>query len=204
MKIQNVKIVLPALLLTCLAGAAQTSSKLPLQITTLDGKTYRGVAEQAVAVYPDGIVVRYQPEAGGQPVPGSIACAKLKFINLPDEVQKLYPHDPKAAADYETQRAQATSQWLQARATEEQGLIRYRNLAELHRCLAGDADASYSVAMDGNGRVSAQGYARPVPAQTITSVSIPSTITLPPQSPLFNWPQYVPVQTGPATVVVTK
>ena len=134
----------------------------------------------------------------------STASAKLKFSNLPDEVQKLYPHDPKAAADYEAQQAQATSQWLHARAAEEQGIIRYRNLAELHRSLAGDADASYSVAMDSNGRVSAQGYARPVPSQTITSVSIPSTITLPPQNPLFNWPQYVPVQTGPGTVVITK
>ena len=137
-------------------------------------------------------------------MPGGIANAKLRFRNLPDEVQKLYPHDSKAAADYETQQAQATGQWLQARATEEQGMIRYRNLAELHRCLAGDADASYSVAMDSNGRVSAQGYARPVPAQTITSVSIPSAINLPPQNPLFNWPQYVPVPSGPATVVLTK
>ena len=204
MKIQNLKIVLPALLLTCLAGAAQTSSRLPSQITTLDGKTYHGVAEQAVAVYPDGIVVNYQPDAGGQPVPGGIACAKLKFSKLPDEVQKLYPHDPKAASDYETQQAQAAAQWLQARATEEQGIIRYRNLAELHRCLAGDADASYSVAMDSKGRVSAQGYARPVPAQTITSVSIPSTFNLPAQNPLFNWPQYVPVQTSPGTVILTK
>jgi hypothetical protein len=204
MKIQHVKIVLPALVLTCLAVSAQTTIKLPSQITTLEGKTYHGVAEQAVAVYPDGIVIDYRPEAGGQLVPGGIANAKLRFRNLPDEVQKLYPHDPKAAADYETQQAQATGQWLQARATEEQGMIRYRNLAELHRCLAGDADASYSVAMDSNGKVSAQGYARPVPAQTITSVSIPSAINLPPQNPLFNWPQYVPVPSGPATVVLTK
>jgi hypothetical protein len=196
--------VLPALLLTCLAAAAQTSSKLPSQITTLDGKIYHGVAEQAVAVYPDGIVVNYQPEAGGQPVSGGLACAKLKFSNLPDEVQRLYPHDAKAAEDYEAQQAQSTSQWLQARAADEQQIMRYRDLAEWNRCLAGDADASYSVALDSNGRVSAQGYARPVPAQTITSVSIPSTINLPPQNPLFNWPQYVPVPTGSGTVVVTK
>ena len=55
MKIQHVKTVLPALLLTCLAGAAQTTIKLPPQITTLDGKTYHGVAEQAVAVYRTGL-----------------------------------------------------------------------------------------------------------------------------------------------------
>jgi hypothetical protein len=204
MKIENIKIVLPALMITCVAAAAQNSSRLPSQITTLDGKTYHGVAEQAVAVYPDGIVVQYQPESGGQPVPSGVGGVKLKFNNLPDEVQKLYPHDPKAASDYEAQQAQATSQWLQARAAEEQALTRYRNLAELNRSLAGDADASYSVAMDSNGKVSAQGYARPVPAQTITSVSIPSTSTLPPQNPLFNWPQYVPVQSGPGTVVITR
>ena len=204
MKIKDLKMMLPVLLLTSLPATAQTSSKLPQQIMTLDGKTYPGVAGQAVAVYPDGIVVKYQPESDGQPVPGGIAIAKLKFTNLPDEVQKLYPHDPKAAADYEAQQAQATDQWFQARASEEQGITRYRNLAELHRSLAGDADASYSVAIDSNGRVSAQGYVRPVPAQTITTVSIPATINLPPQSPLFNWPQYVPVQTSPGTVVLTK
>jgi len=204
MKIQSIEIVLPALVLTCLVAAAQTTIKLPSRITTLDGRTYRGVAEQAIAVYPDGIVINYEPEAGGQPVPGAIGSAKLRFRNLPDEVRNLYPHDAKAAADYEAQQAQATAQWLQARASEEQAIIRYRHLAELHRCLAGDADASYSVALDGKGRVSAQGYARPVPAQTITSISIPSAVNLPPHNPLFNWPEYVPVQTGPGTVVITK
>ena len=60
MKIQNVKSVLPALFLTCVAAAAQTSSRLPQQITTLDGRTYHGVAEQTDAVYPDGIIVNCQ------------------------------------------------------------------------------------------------------------------------------------------------
>ncbi len=195
---------LSVLLLACVATTAQTNNKLPSQITTRDGKTYQGVAEQPVGVYPDGIVIEYQPAARGQLVPGGLAMAKLKFSNLPDDVEKLYPHDAKAAADYETQQAQAASVWVQAQVTEERAITRYRNLAELNRSLAGDADSSYSVALDSNGKVSAQGYARPVPAQTITTVSIPSTVTLPPQNPLFNWPQYVPVQTSPSTVVITK
>lgn len=204
MKIQNLKIVLPTLWLSCLAAAAQTSSKLPSQITTLDGKTYHGVADQPVAVYPDGIVVKYQPEADGRPVLGGIGRAKLKFSNLPDDLQRMYPHDAKAAAEFETQQAQAMNNWLQTEASDERAIMRYRNLAELNRSLAGDADASYSVALDSNGKVSAQGYARPVPAETITSVSLPSPTSLPPQNPLFNWPQYVPVQTAPATVVVNR
>ena len=204
MKFHRLTMALPGLLFTCMATTAQTTTKLPSQITTLDGKTYQGVAGQAVAVYPDGIVIEYQPTAGGQPVPGGLAVAKLRFRNLADEVQKLYPYDAKAAADYQTQQAQATSLWVQAERTEERAIIRYRNLAELHRCLAGDADASYSVALESNGKVSAQGYARPVPAQTITNVSIPPTVNLPPHNPLFNWPQYVPVETVPGPVVVTK
>ncbi len=150
------------------------------------------------------IVVSYQPEADGQPVPGGIGRAKLKFSNLPDELQRLYPHDAKAAADFEAQQAQATGQWLQAQAADERAIMRYRNLAELNRSLAFDTDSSYSAALDNNGKVSAQGYARPVPAQTITTISLPSTVKLPPQNPLFNWPQYVPVPTGPGTVVITQ
>jgi len=204
MKSYSLTMALPSLLLICMATSAQTNSKLPSQITTLDGRTYQGVAGEAAAVYPDGIVVEYQPTADGQPVSGGVASAKIKFSNLPPDVQKLYPHDAKAAADYEAQQAQATSRWLQAEASEERAIIRYRNLAELNRSLASDADASYSVALDSNGKVSAQGYARPVPAQTITTVSFPSKVSLPPQNPLFNWPQYVPVQTGPSTTVITK
>jgi hypothetical protein len=204
MKLQNLKIVLPTLWLSCLAAAAQTSSKLPAQITTLDGKTYHGVAEQPVAVYPDGVVVNYQPEVNGRPVPGGMGRAKLKFSNLPDDVQNLYPHDAKAAADFETRQAQAMNNWLQTEASDERAITRYRNLAELHRSLAGDADASYSVTLDSSGKVSAQGYVRPVPAETITNVSLPSVTSWPAQNPLFNWPQFVPVQTAPATVVLTR
>ena len=204
MKIQGLKIMLPALLVTCLAAAAQNNTRLPSDITTSDGRSYHGVAPQPVAVYPDGIVVNYQPQAGGQPVPGAIGRAKLKFRNLPEDVQRAYSYDAKAAADYEAQQAQANGQWLQMQGAAELGFIRYRNLAELNRSLADDSDASYSVAVDSAGKVTAQGYARPVPSQVITSVSLPSPTVLPPQNPLFNWPQFVPVQSGANTVVVTK
>jgi hypothetical protein len=202
MKTQSLNIALTALMLSCLAAAAQTSSKLPSQITTLDGKTYQGVAEQAEAVYPDGIVVQYQPEQAGQPIPGAIASAKLEFRNLPENVQKLFPHDAKSAAEFETQQAQATGQMLQAQAAEERAITRYINLAELHRSLAGDADSSYSVAMDGNGKVSAQGYTRPVPAETITNVTIPTFTYIARRNGLVT--DYVPVQNAPSTVVLTK
>jgi hypothetical protein len=192
-------------MLTCLAAAAQTNTKLPANITTLDGRTYHGVAEQAVAVYPDGIVIGYQPEAGGQAVAGGIGTAKLKYRNPPEELQRRYSYDAKAAADCEKQQEQAEVRWRQVQQeTEEQGIVRYRNLAELNRSLAGDADASYSVSMDSKGKVSAQGYSRPIPAQVITTISQPTTTDLPPHNPLFNWPEFIPVQNGFSTVVVPK
>jgi hypothetical protein len=204
MRTQRLLIMLSAVWLTCVGAAADTGSKLPSEITTRDGRTFHGVAGRPVAVYPDGIVVSYTPEARGEAVPGGIGTAKLRFSNLPDDVQKQYSYDAKAASEYETQQAQANDRWFQAQAAEERAIIRYRNLAELNRSLAGDADASYSAALDANGKVSAQGYARPTPTQVIESVNVLSHQPLPPRNPLFNWPEYVPVPGASTTVVVPK
>jgi len=147
--------IVPALALSCLAAGAPSSRRLPPQITTLDGKTYNGVVEQAEAVYPDGIVIRYQPAEGGQAVPGGIAQAKLKFRDLPEELQHMFGYEAKSATEFEVREAKATGEWLQAQAAEEGAIRRYMDLAEMHRALAGDADASYAVAMDSSGKVSA-------------------------------------------------
>ena len=162
MKTRIITMLLPAALSLCAVGAAPDETTFPTQITTRDGKTYNAVVKQRVDA--DGILVSYQP------APGGFGVAKLKFRNLPDDVQKNYGYDEKRAADFETQQIQATGQSLQARASQESALILYRDLAELHRSLAGEDAAAYSVALDTNGAVTAHGITRAAPSQTITNV----------------------------------
>lgn len=202
MKMRGLIALLPAVALVIPAVAAETNPKLPSHITTLDGKSYYGVAAQPEAVYPDGIVVRYQPRADGQPVADAVGTAKIEFRNLPENVRNLYPHDAKRAEEFEAQQAQANSEWLKTQAAEESSIMRYRAFAELNRSLAGDADVSYSVALDSNGKVTAQGYNRTTPAQIIKSVNVPSYTYFPVRHGLVT--DYVPVQTSPGTVILTK
>jgi len=174
MNTKSITVLLSALLCISLGAAAETHGKLPSQISTPDGRTYNGVAPQPLSVWPDGIVVQYQPEAGGQPVAGAVAEAKLKFRDLPDDVRSQFSYDAKSAADYEAQQSQALNQLLQAQAAEDRAILRYRSLAELNRSFAGDEDTSYSVSMDAAGKVTAQGVTRTTPAFNSTNVTIPT------------------------------
>src|ERR1019366_5405655 len=58
----------------------KTNNAQPGEITTLDGKTYKGVTVQRVD--PDGLTVGYT-SAGGGP-----SAVKIKFKNLPDDLQR--------------------------------------------------------------------------------------------------------------------
>jgi hypothetical protein len=73
-------------------GAAETDS-----ITTRDGTTYTNAAIQRTD--PDGIVIEYALR------PGSLGIAKLKFANLPDELQKRYNYNPADARIFEQNQA---------------------------------------------------------------------------------------------------
>ncbi len=148
MNIRTFSLLLPAGLLFCFSAAGQSNPNLLAQITTSDGRIYRQV--EVVRVEPDGIVVNYQPERPG------IGMAKLKFRNLPDAVRNQYGYDPQRATDFEAQQAQAMAQWRSQPAVDPQ-IQRYRAVAEWNRALAGDAYTSYSVSLDNNGKVSAQG-----------------------------------------------
>jgi hypothetical protein len=156
MKTRSVITCLAASLFCCVASA-QSDTRFPSQITTTDGTVYRDTVK--LRVYPDGILVSYQPE------PYGIAYAKLKFRDLPESLRKQYGYDPKAAAEFEKQEAQATDHWrAQLAATDP--LVRYRDLAELHRYLAGYDATSYSVSLDANGKI--QDYVpQPVPSSTV-------------------------------------
>ncbi len=68
--------------------AAETNS-----ITTRDGKTYTNAVIQRAD--PNGIVIEYAP------TPGSVGIAKLKFANLPPEIQKRYNYNPTNAQIFE-------------------------------------------------------------------------------------------------------
>ena len=73
-------------------GAAETNS-----ITTRDGTTYTNAVIQRAD--PNGIVIEYALR------PGSIGIAKLKFANLPDELQKRYNYNPTNARIFEQNHA---------------------------------------------------------------------------------------------------
>jgi hypothetical protein len=177
----------------CSVAGAQTSTGFPSEITTVDGTVYRDTAK--VRVYPDGLLVSYKPE------PDGIGYAKLKFRDLPESLQRQYRYDAKAAADYEKQEAQAADQF-RAQLAVQDSLVRYRQLAELHRFLAGYDAVSYSVTLDANGKVQAQGSTGTAPSMTVTNVTIPSYVAFPVRNGLVT--DYVPQQMPASPVVVNR
>ena len=70
-----------------------SSNSLPSRITTTDGQTYHAV--KLLRVLPDGLLVQYQPDAGG------MGLARLKFVNLSKSLQQQFGYDPQKAADYQ-------------------------------------------------------------------------------------------------------
>lgn len=84
--------------LFCFSAVAQT-----LQIQTLDGKVYKDATIEKAA--PDGLTISYSIAGGG------IGIAKLKFPNLPPELQKKYGYNATNAVAYETREQTATAQW---------------------------------------------------------------------------------------------
>jgi len=75
----------------------------PERITTLDGKVYEKVTLEKVD--PDGLLVTYVPAGGGS------GSAKLKFRNLPTELQERFGYDAARASDYEAARARGEATW---------------------------------------------------------------------------------------------
>jgi hypothetical protein len=80
-----------------------TPFRLPDRITTLDGKTYEKVILDKVEA--DGLLVLFSPVEGGS------GTAKLKFRNLPVELQERYGYDADKAADYEVAQARGEAAW---------------------------------------------------------------------------------------------
>jgi hypothetical protein len=88
----------------------------PGGITTLDGKTYKDVTVERVD--PDGLTVGY-PLAGG-----GTGAVKIKFKNLPEDLQRQYKYDPDKAAAYEARQAQGMAAWRIQRQKEDEAAKR--------------------------------------------------------------------------------
>jgi hypothetical protein len=192
MRIQRLTMFLAALLMGGVAGA-QTDAKFPSQITTSDGTLYKDTVK--LRVDPDGILVSYQPVDEG------IGLAKLKFRALPHALQEQYGYDPKSAAAFEKQEAQAAEAWRSQMALSD-AWARYSALAMLHQALAGSDAVSYSVSMDSSGKLSAQGVTGTAPSLTVTNVSTPAFAAFPHGNGLVT--DYVPLEVPTSSVVVTK
>ncbi len=80
-----------------------TNRPQPREITTLDGKSYQGVTVQRID--PDGLTIGYAAVGGGTSI------AKIKFKNLPEDLQRQYKYDPDQAAAYEAKQAQGMAAW---------------------------------------------------------------------------------------------
>ena len=125
-----------------------TPFRLPDRITTLDGKTYEKVILDKVEA--DGLLVLFSPAEGGS------GTAKLKFRNLPVELQERYGYDADRAADYEAAQARGEAAWraehavrmeqmeaAQAeRAARERQMRAEREAAEQARAEAARAEAA--------------------------------------------------------------
>jgi|ERR1051325_2618205 hypothetical protein len=132
-----------------LLGSFVSAETTPTQITTSDGRTYNHAS--VLRAEPDGIVISFQPE------PAGIGMAKLKYRNLPDSLRSQYSYDADKASAFETQQAQAAAQ-QRAQFAAADSLRQFRQLAELNRSLAGDFYSSYSIFLDGNGKVTGHGF----------------------------------------------
>jgi S1-C subfamily serine protease len=81
---------------TAQPSAAPSGTAAPaagLVIVTRDGKTYKNVEVKRVA--PDGLLISYAPDTGG------IGISKLKFTDLPDDLQRRYGFNSTNAVAFE-------------------------------------------------------------------------------------------------------
>jgi len=73
------------------------------RITTTDGKAYDKVNVKKVD--PDGLLVDFSPKDGG------FGTAKIKFRNLPPDLQQRYAYDPARATEFENSQARGQNNW---------------------------------------------------------------------------------------------
>jgi S1-C subfamily serine protease len=75
------------------SGTAASQPPAGLVVVTRDGKTYKNVEVKKVA--PDGLLISYAPDSGG------VGISKLKFTDLPDDLQRRYGFNRTNAVAFE-------------------------------------------------------------------------------------------------------
>ena len=106
---------------TFAVAGPQSTNSLPATITTEDGATYNHPILSRVE--PDGLLVEYQPTAGGT------GLAKLKFSKLPESLQKQFGYDPAKAAEFEQQKRLAMVELTQKLQQDEK--VRYASSMDI-------------------------------------------------------------------------
>jgi hypothetical protein len=87
-------------------------------------------------VDPDGLLVAFVPAEGGS------GSAKLKFRNLPKELQQRFGFDPARASDYETAQARGEAAWQAENAVRtEQRLAAQAEQAAQERQMRAETEA---------------------------------------------------------------
>ena len=94
--------LLTASLWVASVNAQPSASSSDNQITTRAGQTFKNVKVQKVA--PDGLIISYTPSGGG------MGISKLKFTDLPDNLQQRYGYNPTNAATFEKAEMQSANQ----------------------------------------------------------------------------------------------
>ena len=112
---------------------AQAASSGGGEIITRKGDTYKNASIQKVA--PDGLVITYTPAKGG------VGISKLKFVDLPDDLQRQYGYDPTNAAAFEKAERQTVGQ-LRAQLLAQDAKARSSRLKEELSDALSEADAS--------------------------------------------------------------
>jgi hypothetical protein len=103
-----------------------TTNGFESEIVASDGLRYKAVKIKKVE--PDGLFIDYSP------VPGAIGSAKLKFVNMPEDIQRKYGYDPQKAKAFEDMNAAAAAEAYERRQIEE--AIRQAREAEEQRIRA--------------------------------------------------------------------
>jgi S1-C subfamily serine protease len=102
----------------CFAQAALPGGS---EIVTRTGNSYKNVRVQKVD--PDGLLIAYTPANGG------VGISKVKFEDLPDDLQQRYGYNPTNAAAFEKAERKAAGQ-LRAQLLAEDAKARSSRLAE--------------------------------------------------------------------------
>jgi len=110
---------IPALATT--SASPGRSHSVGLVIVTRDGKDYKDVQLQKVE--PDGLLISYAPDDGG------VGIAKLKFEDLPEDLQRSYNYNPTNAMAFERAERQSEGR-LRAQLLAQDRAVQARRLAD--------------------------------------------------------------------------